>query len=174
MYDEPSEIIDVTATSKVKDPTKESVVKEPAKPGLLDRFATYVRKNQENNRKLGLKPLSEELGGAGANWMGGMAKGMAAVGDEFEAEVTGKKKKQPVQQRESTMNRGRGVTNEGDPDFVEELCSFLRFVQEDDEVMLWQHRGNKFQIVDNTHLSKLLTRYSGHKVTIKERDLMFK
>jgi hypothetical protein len=176
MTEDESEVLDAVYTEKKTEPPK-------PKPGLLNRFAKYVHDTQEANLKAGLKPLSEELGEAGAGWLGGIGKGMASVGDEFEAELTGKKKTQPVQQqyeyttKSTPVKRGMAATEDGELFFIDELCSFLRFVQEDDEVMLWkvtQIPGKHFLKIDNVYLGKLLTRFYGHKITIKERDLMFK
>ena len=170
MTGDESEIIDAVYTEKKPEPPK-------AKPGLLNRFAKYVHDNQEANRKMGLKPLSEELGDAGSSWLGGIGKGMASVGDEFEAELTGKKKKpQPPQGQPAPSSRGICVPDiEAEQYFIDELCTFLRFTQEDDDVMLWQIRLHQSdRKVDHIYLSKLLTRFYGHKITIKERDLMFK
>ena len=157
---------------------------KPKKPGLLNRFATYVQKNQEANRKAGVKSLTEEASELGSEWASNLTKGMARVGDAEEAKLTGRKPNivndddglmdEILFGKKPTKTSGKANLEESDTVFIQRLCEFLRYVNEDDDVELYQHRGTGFTKVDSKYLSKLLTRYLGYKVLLRERDLSIK
>jgi len=164
---------------------------KPKEPGLFSKFNAYIAKNQAANRRAGDKPLSEELSSFGSDWGKNFSKGMAEVGNEEEAKLNkkpkvvhdddglmdeiifGKKKPKTNQtpNKEEPVQRGEPMTDEA---FTAKLCDFMRYVNEDDEVELYQHRGSTYTKVDYKYMGKLLTRYMGHKVTLKERDLSIK
>lgn len=165
--------------------------KQPPKkePGLLQRFSAYRKKNLEAARKAGEPALEEELKNMGMDWGKSFSKGMAEVGREEEAKLSGRTKpvvdsgdpandflfggsgKKQVQQQHGA---GSNVAIYTEKEFIDKLCEFLRYVAEDDDVGLYQVRGKQVTPVDYKYLSKLLTRYLGHKIMLKERDLSFK
>lgn len=71
--------------------------------GLWGKFKAYIKNNQENNRKAGVKPLSEELGEQGKSWMNGIMDGMAKVGEEETSKLHKDKEKQ-FKEDEETMD----------------------------------------------------------------------
>ena len=166
--------------------------KKPKEPGLFSKFNAYIAKNQAANRRAGDKPLSEELSSFGSEWGKNFSKGMAQVGEEEESKINkkpkivhdddglmdeilfGKKPKAKSVQQSTVGETLRKITQETDEMFIQRLCEFLRYVNEDDDVELYQHRGTHFMKADYKYVSKLLTRYLGYKVTLKERDLMIK
>lgn len=166
---------------------------KPKEPGLFTKINTYIKKNQEANRRAGDKPLSEEISSFGAEWGKNFSKGMAEVGNSEEAKLSGGKAKivhdddglmdeilfgkkpgKKTVPQSDTSEVIRKTTTQSDEIFIQRLCEFLRYVNEDDDVELYQHRGTHFMKADYKYLSKLLTRYLGYKVTLKERDLMIK
>jgi len=180
--------------------TKKTEEKPPEKPGLISRYVAFVQKNQkaeaERRKRTGEPSFSEELFSFGSEWSKNISKGMANVGREEEAKLNGKTKstkivnddddfadeilfgtkKKPKQPPAGGGNGGSRIHpgTYTDEQFIEKLCEFLRYVAEDDEVELYQYRGKQLTKVDYKYLSKLLTRYLGYKVTLKERDLSFK
>jgi hypothetical protein len=182
----------INAEFSEKKPTKEE-------PGVLGKFAAYVKKNRaaeaERRKKTGEPTFSEEISKFGSDWGKNLSKGMANVGNEEEAKLEGKKKqsapsglgygddsadeflfgKKKGQQTANVSGKGGGQpTVYTDKEFIDKLCEFLRYVAEDDDVGMYQYRNKQYMQVDYKYLSKLLTRYLGHKITLKERDLSFK
>jgi hypothetical protein len=171
----------------------EFIEKKPPKkePGLFQKFAAYRKKNLEANRKAGEPALEDELKNMGMDWGKSFSKGMAEVGREEEAKLMGKTKSSSTGLGNADdsadeflfgKKKGQPTATQGgtrspiytEKEFIDKLCEFLRYVAEDDDVGMYQHRGTQYIEVDYKYLSKLLTRYLGHKVTLKERDLMFK
>jgi hypothetical protein len=188
-------IIPAEFTEKKSEKEKEKPQKEP---GLLNKFATYVKKNQaaeaERRKRTGEPSFSEELSAFGSEWGKNLSKGMANVGKEEEAKLNGKSGSVKVVrddddfandilfgkkkgQSSATMHGGNGqkvssvYTEEA---FIAKLCEFMRYVAEDDNIGMYRKDGGKFTSVDYKYLGKLLTRYYGHKVILKDRDLSIK
>jgi hypothetical protein len=175
--------------------------KKPPKKaeGVFGKVAAYVKKNRaaeaERRKQTGEPSFSEELSKFGSEWGKNLSKGMADVGNEEESKLNGKKK-QPTSSGlgygddsadEFLFGKKKGqstVTHGGnghvipntytEKEFIDKLCEFIRYIAEDDDVGLYQIRGKQVTPVDHKYLSKLLTRYLGNKVTLKERDLSFK
>jgi hypothetical protein len=170
--------------------------------GVLGKMAAYVKKNRaaeaERRKKTGEPSFSEEISKFGSEWGKNLTKGMADVGTEEEAKLNGKKKqstpsglgygddsadeflfgkygkKQPPQSTTLGGTGGGNLSVYTEKEFIDKLCEFLRYVAEDDDVGMYQYRNKQYMQVDYKYLSKLLTRYLGHKITLKERDLSFK
>lgn len=75
-----------------KPKSKAKRIKKPK--GLIQRFVAYVKKNQEANRKAGIKPISEEFGEQGKSWINNLQDGMAKVGEEELKKMRGDKDKE--------------------------------------------------------------------------------
>jgi hypothetical protein len=167
--------------------------KDQKKPGVFSGIAAYIKKNQEAEKKrrekTGEKSLSEELAGVGSDWGKNLMKGMKEVGDEQESSLTGRRRSpgsfdpsdditDEILFGKKPKPRSDGPTPASElfneKQFIEKLCEFLRYVEEDDDVKMWQHRGKVTTVVDYKYLSKLLTRFYGHKIVLKERDLSIK
>lgn len=173
--------------------------KEKKEPGLLNKFAAYVNKNRaaeaKRMKQTGERSLTEELSAFGSEWGKNLTKGMANVGKEEEAKLNGKTASTKIvrddddfadeilfgtkkKSNKSTGAQGNdnGVVSHAytEKEFIDKFCEFLRYVAEDDDVGMYQYRNKQYMQVDYKYLSKLLTRYLGHKVTLKERDLSFK
>jgi hypothetical protein len=180
------------------------MTEEEQKPSAISRFSAYIKKNQaaeaERRKRTGEASFTEELSSFGSEWSKNLTKGMAQVGREEEAKLEGKTGSTKVVQddddfandilfgssgkKKSTATPvGTGGARSADSiysekQFIEKICEFLRYTEEDDDVSLWQLKtdGNKKQYykVDHVLLGKLLSRYMGHKITLKERDLSIK
>lgn len=181
------------------------MTEEEKKPSAISRFAAYVRKNQaaeeERRKRTGEPSFSEELSKFGSDWGKGLSQGMANVGREEEAKLEGRSRETKLVDDEDSYatdvlfggtSKKKSVSTVGgdgggarsansiysEKQFIEKMCEFLRYAEEDDDVSLWQMKtaaGKKqFYKTDHILLGKLLSRYLGHKVTLKERDLSIK
>jgi len=177
-------------------PTPEPGEPKPEKePGMLGKFAAYIKKNQASEearrKRTGEASFTEELSAFGSEWSKNLTKGMASVGNEEERKISGKSGNVKIVQdddnfaddilfgtkrnkKQSTPSTGAVDRTYTDKEFIERLCAFMRYVAEDDDVGMYQDRGKQLIPVDHNYLSKLLTRYLGYKVILKERDLSFK
>jgi hypothetical protein len=189
--DESETIITAEYSEKKAEPPKKE-------PGLFSKFGAYVKKNQaaeaERRKKTGEPTFTEELSSFGSEWSKNLTKGMAQVGKEEEAKLDGKSSSVKIVrddddfandilfgkkkgQSSATMHGGNGQKVSSvytDAEFIEKLCEFLRYVNEDDDVGMYHKDNGRFTYVDHKYLSKLLTRFYGTKVTLKERDLSIK
>jgi hypothetical protein len=193
MTTEEDTVINAEYTEKRKEP----------KPSALSRFSAYIKKNQAaeaaRQKRTGEPSFTEELSKFGSDWGKGLTQGMANVGREEEAKLEGRSggTKKVVQDEDDYANdilfgssgkkKPSSTANGGvrsadsiysEKQFIDKLCEFLRYAEEDDDVSLWQLKtaaGKKqFYKTDHILLSKLLSHYMGHKVTLKDRDLSIK
>jgi hypothetical protein len=178
----------------IKKPVEKPPEKPEKKPGLLSRFGKYVEKNRraeaERRKRTGEPSFSEELSAFGSEWSKNLTKGMAQVGREEEAKLNGKTGSTKIVRdddefandilfgkKKSKQSEGDNKSNDHvypNDEFITKLCEFLRYVNEDDNVGMYRKDGGRFTYVDYKYLSKLLTRFYGTKIMLKERDLSIK
>lgn len=150
-----------------EDQPVEQIPEKKKEPGFMKKLSDYVKRNQEANRRAAERAASEPEDDSNS------------LVDEF---LFGKPPKQkasqtavskPVSTPFEDENRIR-LDSYNESQFIDKLCEFLRYIEEDDTVKLWRKYGSHFDVVDHKYLSKLLTRFYGHKITLKERDLLIR